>query len=205
MERCSVFSSRNCRRARRITITVACGLSWAVVLTAVGGGAPAKTEASKAKDERVERDGGGRTINEGQAERRAGQGYHSGTSATPRSCSGVDLVVKRVTMDRTGATGVAVSATMANRCTGETDASADWSAKTNADDSTVYQHCVGPGVGEGSWVTGTLVLPGLPLDQTVVATVTIDPRNTIRETNNRNNTCRAVLSAGVDRRVYTCR
>jgi hypothetical protein len=203
MARHSVVVKRSYGRVRHVAVTIVSCLAWAIVLTSAGAAAPAASEASKA--EKVKGGGGDRTINEGQAERRAGQGYHSGAGASARSCSGVDLVVKKVTMDRTGATGVGVSATMANRCTGETDGSADWSAKTNADDASVSQHCVGPGVGEGSWETGTLVLPGLPLDQIIVVTVKIDPRDTIDETNDRNNTCRAFLPAGVDRRIYTCR
>jgi hypothetical protein len=144
---------------------------------------------------------GGATVNEGKLERLAGQGYRS----SPGACSGVDLVVKKIKMRRSGTSSVAVSATLSNLCTGAATVETHWAVETPSDPAGGVLQSIGtPGAGPWTWDTGTLIVPGEPRNRAVVVTVRVDPRSTGRERNDGNNSCRATLPANTDSRDATC-
>ena len=185
--------------SRRIVLQglprVAFALSCALTLSLTAQAAPAPTPTPQ----RTTPSGGSR-VNEGKLERLAGQGYHSSSP-----CSGVDLVVKKIKLRRSGTAAVAVSATLANLCTGAATAETHWSVETPSDPAGGVLQSVGtPGAGPSTWDTGTLVVPGEPRSRPVVVTVRIDPRSTVRERNDGNNSCRATLPANTDSRDATC-
>jgi hypothetical protein len=176
-------------------------LLLAMLLATNGSQAAPKNSSISDADKQLVGGQDGKVFTAEAAERRAG--HHSHSSST---CSGVDLIVKKVKMERQQARSVAVSATLANRCTGETTAETHWSVVTNADEEGgVQQVCSGPGLGLSTWETGALVVPANPRDQSTVVTVKIDPRNTVRgERSETNNACLANLPANTDSREWVC-
>ncbi len=164
--------------------------------------APA-SKSTKDADKHLVGSEDGTVFNEGAAERRAGQRPPARSNST---CSGVDLVVKKVKIRWHWDGYIAVSATLANRCTGETTAETHWSVVSNADPAgAVEQSCSLPGVGLRTWEMGALVVPAKPRDEPTVVTVKIDSRNTERgERSETNNVCVATLPANTKSYERTC-
>ncbi len=130
-------------------------------------------------------------------------GVPSSAAAGQAECSGVDLVLTQVEINRSEGSVVVVP-TAQNRCSGKTARATSIRVESGASPKILEQGALGNGFGPGTLRLGAMTVPAGPLGRPLRLTLTIDPRNLVPEVEEGNNQCTVTLVGGLRALILRC-